>query len=212
MTADDTGLARQIQHLAANAIASGENDTSATRDRLRRMIGNDVSKRLRAVNVRDVADWKLVKSRADWENRTRQSIEALRKSLGTYPDPPTDLKVRVTRSDKRDGYFVDNIVFESRPGLLVTAHLYRPLMTGPSMPGIVISHSHHRPKEQGELQDMGANWARQGCLVIVPDHIGHGERRQHPYRSAADYDGSFRVSRQGLLLSLQRRHAAAYCW
>ena len=28
------------------------------------------------------------------------------------------------------------------------------------------------------------------------DQLGHGERRQHPFRSAADFDGSFRVSRQ----------------
>ena len=29
-------------------------------------------------------------------------------------------------------------------------------------------------------------WARSGCLVLVMDHLGHGER-QHPFRTEADY-------------------------
>jgi dienelactone hydrolase len=64
------------------------------------------------------------------------------------------------------------------------------------MPGILISHAHHTPKEHGELQDMGVTWARAGCLALVMDHLGHGERRQHPFRSAADYTRPFQVSRQ----------------
>ena len=64
------------------------------------------------------------------------------------------------------------------------------------MPGILVSHSHHNPKTQGELQDMGVTWARSGCLVLVPDHLGHGERRQHPFRSEADYPRPFRAGRQ----------------
>ena len=64
------------------------------------------------------------------------------------------------------------------------------------MPGILLCHSHHNPKTQGELQDMGMTWARQGYLVLVMDQLGHGERRQHPFRSAADYAGPFEVNRQ----------------
>ncbi len=64
------------------------------------------------------------------------------------------------------------------------------------MPGILICHSHHNPKTQSELQDMGVVWARAGCYVLVMDQLGHGERRQHPFRTSADYDESFKVSRQ----------------
>jgi len=47
------------------------------------------------------------------------------------------------------------------------------------MPGIVIIHSHHRPRTQAELQDMGILWARAGCAVLIMDQIGHGERLQN---------------------------------
>jgi hypothetical protein len=60
----------------------------------------------------------------------------------------------------------------------------------------LIAHSHHAPKEQGELQDMGVTWAKLGCLVLVIDQLGHGERRQHPFATAKDFPKEFRVGRQ----------------
>ena len=55
------------------------------------------------------------------------------------------------------------------------------------MPGILIAHSHHRPKTQGELQDMGMTWARAGCVVLVIDQLGHGERADHPFQNEQNY-------------------------
>ena len=39
-------------------------------------------------------------------------------------------------------------------------------------------------------------WARLGCMVLVMDQLGHGERRQHPFRTAADYSHKFAPGRQ----------------
>jgi cephalosporin-C deacetylase-like acetyl esterase len=64
------------------------------------------------------------------------------------------------------------------------------------MPGILICHSHHNPKTEGELQDMGVLWARLGCAVLVMDQLGHGERRQHPFPAARSYPRPFRTGRQ----------------
>jgi dienelactone hydrolase len=55
------------------------------------------------------------------------------------------------------------------------------------MPGIQICHAHHQPKHQGELQDMGVNWARNGCAVLIPDMLGHGERGQDPFGGREGY-------------------------
>jgi cephalosporin-C deacetylase-like acetyl esterase len=64
------------------------------------------------------------------------------------------------------------------------------------VPGILLCHSHHNPKQQGELQDMAMTWACQGCAVLVMDQIGHGERRQHPFKTDKDYPEKFAVDRQ----------------
>jgi dienelactone hydrolase len=143
-----------------------------------------------------INSWRDLKGREDWEKFREPRLDALRKSLGHFPELPRDLKVRIRRTLEGAGYRIDNLTFESRPGLVVTANLYRPANPGKAMPGFLIVHSHHAPKTQGELQDMGIMWARAGCLVLVIDQLGHGERRQHPFRTAADYPKPFRPSRQ----------------
>jgi cephalosporin-C deacetylase-like acetyl esterase len=102
----------------------------------------------------------------------------------------------VTRTLEGDGYQIENLVFESRAGLVVTANLYLPDPPAKAMPGILICHSHHNPKSQGELQDMGMTWARLGCAVLVMDQLGHGERRQHPFNDAKTYPHPFKPGRQ----------------
>ncbi len=165
-------------------------------ERLTRMLEDHARERMAAANRRSTDQWRLVSTPAQWEQFRRGKLDALRTSLGRFPEIPGNLHTRVTRTVPGEGYVVENLVFESRPGLWVTANLYRPEPVRPSMPGILLCHSHHNPKTQVELQDMGMTWARAGCLVLVMDQLGHGERRQHPFASERDYAGEFPVGRQ----------------
>jgi cephalosporin-C deacetylase-like acetyl esterase len=160
------------------------------------MLARDVRARVQAASLRESREWERVHSRAEWERFRDSRVRALRESLGMPSASPGAPRVLVTRTIEGDGYRIDNLVFESRPGLVVTANLYRPARLRGSMPGILIAHSHHNPKTQDELQDMGVTWARRGCLVLVMDHVGHGERRQHPFRTQADDPRPFRLGRQ----------------
>ncbi|HTU16936.1 MAG TPA: dienelactone hydrolase family protein [Gemmataceae bacterium] len=170
-------------------------DDESARERAR-MLSRDVRSRLQAASLRENRAWQQVKDRAGWEKFRDARLQALRASLGQFPDPPKDLQVRVTRTLEGDGYHIENLVYETRPGLVATANLYLPAKPIRAMPGILIAHSHHNPNTQGELQDMGMTWARQGCMVLIPELLGHGERRQHPFRSSKDYERPFRVGRQ----------------
>lgn len=182
----DSDLEARLRQLDSKVLA-GENS---------RMISRDAYDRIREANRRESAAWAAVHSRSDWEKYRDAKIQALRESLGAPEAPPKDLHVRVTKTLAGQGHKVENLVYESRPGLLVTANLYVPEPVRASMPGILIIHSHHNPKTQGELQDMGVMWARQGCLVLVMDQLGHGERRQHPFVDASSYPTAYRTSRQ----------------
>ena len=188
----DADLAEQLARLDARILP---NDDDPAR-RPSGMVGRSIRTRFRAANERETRAWNALKTRADWEKYRDVRIQALRESLGSFPPVPRDLQLRVTRTLRGEKYRIDNIVFVSRPGLVVTANLYSPEPAGKSMPGILICHSHHNPKTQGELQDMGVLWARAGCVVLVMDQLGHGERRQHPFADAASYPKPFRVSRQ----------------
>jgi dienelactone hydrolase len=160
------------------------------------MLAKDARARRDAANRRETENWKKIHSKAEWEAYRDQRIKALKDSLGHFPEAPAKIEVHVTGTIHGDGFVIENIVFESRPGLVVSANRYLPEKPGAAMPGIVICHSHHNPKTQSELQDMGIGWSRQGCVVIIPDMLGHGERRQHPFKDAASFPGPFRVSRQ----------------
>ncbi|MBL8799533.1 MAG: acetylxylan esterase [Planctomycetia bacterium] len=186
------GLAAQLKELNAAVVPA---DSEQGKE-LPKMLSTDARNRIRAANQRETKAWQELKNKADWEKFKEPRIAALRASLGQALEAPKDLKVRVTKTLEGDGYKIENLVFESRPGLLVTANLYLPKEAGKSMPGIVICSSHHNPKTQAELQDMGMTWARHGCMVIVPDNLGHGERRAHPFVDANSYASKFAVSRQ----------------
>jgi len=188
--------------IAAPAVAQGPQlngrvfADDADRRRLAEMWSVDLRRRRIAADQRETEAWGQIRSREVWETFRDARVAALRRSLGTPIDVPADLNVTITGTLRGDGYKIENLVFESRPGLLVTANLYGPLEPREKMPGILICHSHHSPKSQSELQEMGVLWARQGCLVLVIDQLGHGERRQHSFRTKEDYAGEFRPGRQ----------------
>jgi dienelactone hydrolase len=160
------------------------------------MIERDIVRRSTAVNARNREEWSKIKTREQWEKFRDQRVEALRRSLGEYPAPPAKLNARTTGTVEGDGFNIENVVYESRPGQWVTGNLYVPAKPTKSMPGILIAHAHHRDKPQSEMQDMGMTWARAGCLVLCIDQVGYGERRSHPFNTDQDYPKPYRAYRQ----------------
>jgi cephalosporin-C deacetylase-like acetyl esterase len=163
---------------------------------LPRMMQNDAKRRMQEACLRESRAFAAVQTREQWEAYRDVRIKALRESLGEFPPPPQNMRIVVTRKLDGDGFIIHNLVYETRPGLWANANLYLPTNPPAKMPGIIISHSHHTPNTQGELQDMGMTWARSGCAVLVPEHLGHGERRQHRFVTEKDYPKPFRPSRQ----------------
>jgi hypothetical protein len=187
-------LAAQLRALEPRVLPAEGDETR----QLAQLLAQDTRAGIRAANERETRAWREVKTRADWERFRDTRIQALRDALGPFPPGPADLKVRVVRELEGDGWRIKDLVFESRPGLAVTANLYLPARVpkAAGMPGLLICHSHHAPKTEGELQDMGMTWGRSGCAVLVMDQLGHGERRQHPFVGAESYPQKFRVGRQ----------------
>lgn len=154
-----------------------------------------IRKRTDAFNAEHRKTWKTIQTREQWERYRDERIERLRRSLGVWPAPGKP-NVKVTGVVRGDGFVIENLVYETRPGFWVDANLYVPSKPGPSMPGILIAHSHHGGKRDSELQDMGMTWARAGCQVLVLDQVGYGERRSHPFHRDSDYAKPYKTSRQ----------------
>ena len=101
------------------------------------------------------------------------------------PEPErTPLNARVVGTLERDGYRVERLAYESRPGLLVTANLYLP--AGPDAgagphPGVlgVCGHS-ALGKAEAKYQAFAVELAAAGFATLLIDPIGQGERTQWP--------------------------------
>ena len=141
------------------------------------MVERTQRQRALAILEADRKEWEQVMSRSDWERFRDSRLGALKQWLGEFP-AREPLRTSVTKEFRGQGYRRQDLVYRSRPGLWVTANLYLPENAKERMPGIIIIHSHHRPRTQAELQDMGILWARAGAAVLIMDQIGHGERIQ----------------------------------
>lgn len=190
-TAADTDAAAALRALDSKALPALLPDVKPGE-----MLSKTIRDRRQTMNQRETDAWRKVKTKQDWEKFRDLRLGKLRDSLGHYPEAPKSLKIVTTAEREGDGFRIENLVIETRPGLVATANLYVPMPLRDKMPGILIIPSHHNPKHQGELQDMGMTWARLGCLVLVMDSLGHGERRQHPFLSEKDYPKPFRAGRQ----------------
>lgn len=132
-------------------------------------------------------------TRAELERRLASDRPLLMKSLGLDPLPPrTPLKPRVTGILRRPGYRIEKLVFESRPGFSVTAHLYIPDgAEGRKLPVIVNPHGHWGfKKNEPTVQSRLIGQALRGYLAIVVDSPGfsfEGDRRIER-RSAGTHD------------------------
>jgi dienelactone hydrolase len=163
------------------------------------MFDKSLRSRMASVAEEEKREWQKVNSREGWERFRDQRLGALRKWLGPFPER-TPLRATVTRrANYGDGFAIENVVFESRPHLLVTANLYLPRNLSGKVPAIVVVHSHHAPKTQSELQDLGMTWARSGTAVLVMDQICAGERSQSQPWPRESYYGRYALGNQLLL-------------
>jgi hypothetical protein len=79
-----------------------------------------------------------IKTKDDWEKAKPELRRQLLEMLGLWPMPArTELNAKITGKLERPKFTVEKIVFESMPGLYVTANLYVPKLqkgTGPLKP------------------------------------------------------------------------------
>ncbi|MCH1494774.1 MAG: acetylxylan esterase [Rubripirellula sp.] len=119
----------------------------------------------------------------DWEKEKKQRRSELLEMLGLNPLPErTQLNAVVTGGAEAEGVIVENLYFESSPGLYVTGNLYRPKNQSDPLPAILYVCGHGRVKKDGvsygnktHYQHHGAWFARNGYVCLTIDTIQLGE-------------------------------------
>jgi dienelactone hydrolase len=165
---------------AARAAAPADSEALAPLNRFPRMVQSYFVRRVREAEAAGLALKESLATRADAEAYVLSVREKIRASFGPVPEK-TPLNARTTGVVDRDAYTIEKIIFESRPGFLVTANLYVPKGRKFPLPGVVGTCGHSNNGKCAEAyQSFAQGLARMGYVALVYDPIGQGERLQYP--------------------------------
>jgi len=160
--------------------AGSDRDPPPPLNRFPRMVQEYFVAQVRAAEEGADRSRAALRSRRDAEAYVRDVQEKIQRSFGPWPQK-TPLQPRITGVVERDQYKIEKIIFESRPGFLVTANLYIPKGREFPLPGVVGTCGHSSNGKASEFyQAYAQGLARQGYVVLIYDPIGQGERIQYP--------------------------------
>jgi len=135
--------------------------------------------RLRQIRAARRATLDGLRTRRDAEAYQRRMRRAVSQAFGPRP-PKTDLNPQILGTIERRAYRIEKVLFESRPGCLVTGHLYVPKGLTGRAPAVLGTCGHSgvgklEPFYQGFCQRL----ARSGFVVLIYDPFNQGERDQY---------------------------------
>lgn len=146
--------------------------------------GESPDERIRAFlerETRDIASRFLsgIDSREKWEAQSVERRRQFLEMLGLWPLPEkTPLHPTATGSHERDGFRVENLHFQSRPGLYVTANLYLPAEVKEKLPAVLYVCGHSGRGRDGNktaFQHHGMWFATHGYVCLITDTLQLGE-------------------------------------
>ena len=123
------------------------------------------------------AAWAAIKT----EKELLAVQEGLRKKLlemlGGLPGEKTDLHPRITGKVEMDGFTIEKLIFESLPGVYVSALVYLPSDHSKKSPAVLVPAG-HAPNGKIYYQELCQRLAKRGYVVLAWDPVGQGERSQ----------------------------------
>jgi len=158
--------------LGLTALARGQEGPGGD-PALRRWLSNET----REVGLGESA-WALTAD--EWDSLRAPLREQYLDMLGLWPQPErTPLQPTVTKTLLRDGFSVQNVHFQSKPGLYVTGNLYLPdpLPAG-KLPAVLYVCGHSGRGRDGNktaFQHHGMWFATHGYVCLIIDTLQLGE-------------------------------------
>ncbi len=112
----------------------------------------------------------------DWaDQRTALRVQLI-ESWGGFPQNPCDLEPRLMGTISREGYTIEKLLLQTRPGIWMPTNAYVPSKPGPH-PAVLCVHGHWPgAKQQPEIQARCIGLVKLGFFVLVVDAFGAGER------------------------------------
>ncbi len=108
-------------------------------------------------------------------------------ALGGIPPSNTPLNAKTTGVVKQDGFTIEKVIFESRPGHYVTANLYIPDNIKSPRGTVLFVCGHGKEAKQYPTYQTACRYmVKSGLVVFAQDPIGQGERFSYYEKSIND--------------------------
>ncbi len=120
-------------------------------------------------------------TKAAWQRRRAELRQQVANAAGLLPMPERPpLEPHYSGRVERDGYSVEQVWFESWPGLVLGGNLYRPLGRHGKLPAVLTPHGHMARgrlanDELFSVPGRAINFARQGYVVFAYDMTGYND-------------------------------------
>ncbi|MBO5760662.1 MAG: acetylxylan esterase [Lentisphaeria bacterium] len=132
----------------------------------------------RLAQIHHLDEMKDLKTLKKFQKNLRQKIW---EKTGVSYDNTLPLDVQKFGKIKKDGYTITKLIYQSRPGIYVTALLYMPDGKGP-FPAVLQMHGHNPEGKFGtNPQNMSIALAKEGYICLTVDAFGTYERAHKCY-------------------------------
>jgi pimeloyl-ACP methyl ester carboxylesterase len=128
-----------------------------------------------------MAVWRSIRSETELLRLQRDLRRKLLTMMGGLPSVRTPLRARITGTISMNGFHIKKVIFESLPGLYVTALLYLPddreARKTKKYPAILVPAG-HASDGKDHYQSLCQHLVLRGYIVLAWDPVGQGERSQ----------------------------------
>lgn len=121
--------------------------------------------------------WESIKTEDDLHQLQKRLRADLLEMIGGLPERKTDLHARITGKIQMEGFSIEKLIFESIPGVYVTALVYSPDDRSTKHPAVLVPAG-HATNGKIHYQVLSQRLASRGYVVIAWDPVGQGERSQ----------------------------------
>jgi hypothetical protein len=136
-----------------------------------------VYRRSRAAFAAGDRDRDSIRDAAALRGRQRDVRARFIEALGGLPSSGAPLEARVTGVVRETALTIEKIIYQSRPGVFVTANLYLPKGLASPAPAVLFLCGHYAEARLApEYQTVCRHLARDGLVVLAQDPVGQGER------------------------------------
>src|SRR4026208_187039 len=176
-------LPLSLMLLVALWTPAGFAQTSSTRadDLNNRLLGDVMMEKYLAQETAKFSERFLDGSRTldEWKAKRPRLRQEFLEMIGLSPMPEkTPLHATITGKIEKDDFVVEKLHFQSRPGLYVTASLWRRRRGAGKLPAVVLFVGHYNRGRNGHktfMQDQGMWFAKNGYVCLIFDSLTRGE-------------------------------------